>query len=133
MQVNSEARHAPTEKGIETGTLIMLLKILFWTFVVIDVVVLVGFVFLAMVFAWKAESNPLGSLYLGIVLLLILTPILGGAIWLFLRAKSIVGRIIALVIVAFPVVMPAMSELIVHFVLHEEQLEHRDVNGRLVK
>lgn len=98
----------------------MILKILFWLFVAIDVAALVLFGLLGLAAAKPSHTNPLVALIVPFVLpALVLT----GSVWLFLRAQSTGGRVVALAIAALPFIFVVVSQGVVQLMMRGYQDE----------
>ncbi|MBL9174847.1 MAG: hypothetical protein JNL10_15020 [Verrucomicrobiales bacterium] len=104
------------------------MRVLFWIFASLDLLLFLGCLGFAVLFAVGSKSNPISVLGLGFGLLVIGCLFVGGPIVLFLRAKSTVGRIIPLFILAAPVILLFLSALLQW--MEGDDRPHWDVHGR---
>ena len=84
-----------------------MLKILFWLFVAVDLVVLVIFGLLGLAAARPSHTNPFAAILIPFVLP---GAILCGAVWLFLHSHTTAGRLLALGVAALPFLVVVISQ-----------------------
>lgn len=101
-----------------------MVKILFWLFVAVDLVVLVIFGLLGLAAARPSHTNPFAAILIPFVLP---GAILCGAVWLFLHSHTTAGRLLALGVAALPFLVVVISQGASLLTLSA----HRDAEGNI--